>query len=57
MESAGFERLVSRYETGDDNFAQLMLDYVAAIFNTYTLSLFLDYYPYRIGRKNGLRVK
>lgn len=38
MESVGFERRTSRFETGDITSELLMLDYITIIFMIYTLS-------------------
>lgn len=45
-ETAGYKRCIVRFKNGDVTFTPLILDYIAAIFITYTLPHFIPYILY-----------
>lgn len=56
MGSVGFEHWTSYFGAEDGNSASLMLDYIDAMFITYTPSHFFDDFSHRSGRKIGLEM-
>lgn len=51
MESAGFERWVFRFETEKVTFVLIIIDYIAIIYNIYTMLHFFGDFSCRFGRK------